>query len=60
MLFDEYLRNCSESGMKVNRWFGWRKKCENWRREEKKIKLAQGSMKEGKGRKKVGLDINNY
>jgi len=28
--------------------------------DEKKIKLAQGSIKEGKGRKKVRLDINNY
>jgi hypothetical protein len=25
-----------------------KRKCENGRREEKKIKLAQGSMKEGK------------
>jgi hypothetical protein len=37
-----------------------KRKCENGRREGKKIKLAQGSMKEGKGRKKVRLDINNY
>ena len=54
MLFDEYLRNCSESGMKVNRWFGWR---ENWKIEKEK-KMAQGSEMR-KGRKKVRLDINN-
>ncbi len=42
MLFDEYLRNCSESEMKMNRWFGWR---ENVKIEEEK-KMAQGSENE--------------
>jgi len=34
MLFDEYLRNCSKSEVKMNRWCGWREKCEKWRREK--------------------------